>query len=190
MIRDIILKNRSYRCFNEFFTINSNTLRSFIDSARISGASANLQNLKFIVANTTEKNNLIFPNLAWAGYLKDWKGPAKGERPSAYIIILSDNEIHESPFQVDVGIAAQSILLSAAEKDLGGCMVGSIQRTKLREALVIPDRYDIMLVIALGKPAESIVLEEVKDGNIKYWRDESGTHHVPKRSLDELILEL
>jgi hypothetical protein len=131
----------------------------------------------------------VFPLLGWAGYLKDWPGPAEGERPSAYIIVLGDKEIRRS-FGCDHGIAAQSILLGATEKGLGGCIIGSVQKEGLREALEIPSRYEILLVIALGKPKETVVLEEIDPGgDIKYYRDEHGVHHVPKRSLDELILQ-
>ena len=137
---------------------------------------------------TRTKNNLIFPTLKWAGYLADWPGPAEGERPSAYIVILGDKDIVPQT-GVDHGIAAQNILLGATEKGLGGCMIASIDRKQLRRGLEIPDRYDILLVIALGKPKETVVLETVgPDGDIKYWRDEDGVHHVPKRSLGEIII--
>ena len=120
--------------------------------------------------------------------MRSWSGPAEGERPSAYIVILGDTEISKS-FGCDHGIAAQSIMLGATERGLGGCMIGSIKKNALRETLEIPERYEIQLVLALGKPAETVVLEDVgPDGDIKYYRDEADVHHVPKRSLDDLIL--
>ena len=131
---------------------------------------------------------MIFTHLGWAGYLKDWQGPCEGERPSAYIIILGDTQISQS-IGCDHGIAAQSILLGAAEKGLGGCMIGTVQRQKLRKALDIPSRYEILLVLALGKPKEQVVIETPDAaGDIKYWRDSDGVHHVPKRGLDDIIL--
>ena len=136
------------------------------------------------------KYSEIFENLAWAGYLKNWQGPQPGKQPAAYIIILGDKTIAKS-FHCDHGIAAQSILLGAAEKGLGGCIIGSIQRDKLRKKLNIPQQYEILLVIALGKPAEKVVLEStVKTGSIEYYRDDKDVHHVPKRPLDEIILDL
>ncbi|HUV05535.1 MAG TPA: nitroreductase family protein, partial [Armatimonadota bacterium] len=156
--------------------------------ARLSPSAANLQPLKYIVSADAELNARIFPTLAWAGYLKDWPGPAEAERPSAYIAILGDTEI-TGDFGCDHGIAAQSIMLGAAEKCLGGCMIGSIDREKLREALRIPERFEILLVLALGYPKEKVVLEDVgPDGDVRYYRDSEGVHHVPKRSLDEVIL--
>lgn len=188
MIRDLILKNRSYRRFHQEVAVRLETLRELVDLARLSASGANVQPLKYLLSCEPEKNALIFPHLAWAGYLRDWPGPSEGERPAAYIIILGDKEISKS-FGCDYGIAAQSILLGAAEKGLGGCMIGSVQRKALSKSLDIPPRYEILLVIALGKPRETVVLEEVgTSGDIKYWRDRQDIHHVPKRSLDEIII--
>lgn len=189
MIEDLIRRSRSYRRFYQDRSVEKEILVELINLARLSPSSANLQPLKYILSNTPEKNSLIFPCLAWASYLKDWPGPQEGERPSAYIIVLGDTEITRN-FGCGYGIAAQSILLGATEKGLNGCMLGSIQREKLREALGIPEQYEILLVIALGVKKETVVIEEVKEGDIKYWRDEKSVHHVPKRLLAEIILDL
>ncbi len=189
MIRDLIISNRSCRRFEEGFAIERRTLEELVDLARLSASAANLQPLKYILSCEPEKNARIFRHVAWAAYLKDWGGPAPGERPSAYIVILGDTAISHN-FGCDHGIAAQSILLGAREKGLAGCMIGLIQREELRQALNIPAQYEILLVIGLGKPREQAVLDEVgPDGDIKYWRDNTGIHHVPKRSLKELIVD-
>jgi nitroreductase len=188
MIKDLILKNRSYRRFYQDMPVSIDTLRELVDLARLSASAANKQPLKYILSCDPQRNALVFQNLAWAGYLKSWPGPEEGERPSAYIIILGDKTITQS-FGCDHGIAAQSILLGATEKGLGGCMIGSVRKGELSQALAIPADYEILLVIALGKPKETVVLEAVRPGgDIKYWRDEQGVHHVPKRSLDEIIV--
>ena len=188
MVRDLIVKSRSYRRFRESEAIDKSTMRDLVDLARLSPTGGNMQPLKFMIAHTPEQNQRIFPHLAWAGYLKDWPGPSEGERPAAYVVVLGDTQISRT-FGCDHGIAAQSILLGAREKGLAGCMIGLIQREELRTALDIPTRYEILLVIALGKPREQIVLEDVgPDGDIKYRRDSAGVHHVPKRSLKELII--
>lgn len=188
MIADLVRKNRSYRRFHQEVSIELETLKELVDLTRFCASAANLQPLKYLISCDAEKNALAFKHLAWAGYLKDWTGPAEGERPSAYIIVLGDTTIAKS-FGCDHGIACQTILLGAAEKGLGGCMVGSVRRKELRQALSIPDRLEILLVIALGKPKERVAIETVgPDGNIKYWRDSQGVHHVPKRSLDEIIV--
>lgn len=188
MTKELLLKNRSYRRFCQEVAIGRQILRELVDLARLSPSAANLQPLKYILSCEPQKNALIFPHLGWAGYLKDWPGPAEGERPSAYIIILGDTEISRS-FGCDHGIAAQSILLGAVEKGLGGCIIGTIQRDELREALEIPSWFEILLVLALGKPKEMVVVERVGPaGDIKYWRDSQGVHYVPKRALDDIIV--
>jgi nitroreductase len=188
MIKDLIIKNRSCRRFHQEVSIENKTLRELVDLARLSPSAGNLQPLKYILSCESEKNALIFPHLAWAGYLQDWPGPSEGERPSAYIIILGDTEVTSS-FGCDHGIAAQSILLGAREKGLAGCIIGLVQRERLRQVLAIPVRYEILLVVALGKSKETVVVEGIGyAGDIKYWRDDKGVHHVPKRSLDEIIV--
>ena len=190
MLKGLILKNRSYRRFHPGTAVQLNTLKELVNLARMCPSAANKQPLKFILSNEPEKNALIFSCTSWAGYLKEWKGPAEGERPSAYIIILCDTEISESA-DTDCGIAAQSILLGAVEIGLGGCMLGALQRETLVKLLEIPSRYRVLLAIALGKPKEKVVIEDtVKDNNIKYWRDNTDVHHVPKRPLEDLILDL
>ena len=188
MLRDLVLRNRSYRRFHQEVAIDVGTLKELVDLARQSASAANKQPLKYVLSYDPHSNALMFPHLRWAGYLKDWPGPSEGERPSAYIIILGDKDISQS-FGCDHGIAAQSIMLGATERGLGGCMIGAIDRNGLRRTLDIPERYEILLVLALGRPKETVVLEDLgPDGDIKYYRDEQGVHHVPKRSLDELIL--
>jgi nitroreductase len=187
-LQTLVFKSRSYRRFDESHKIEGALLRDLIRLAQHSPSGMNAQPLKFWLSNTPEMNDLIFPHLGWAGALKDWGGPAEGERPSAYILILGDTEIRET-FNVDHGIAAQSILLGATEAGYGGCMIGSVRREEVRKALGIPERYQILLAIALGKPAEQVVIEPVgEDGSITYYRDQNSVHHVPKRRLAELIL--
>ena len=188
MMRDLVLKNRSYRRFYQEIPVSIETLRELVDLARLSASASNRQPLKYVLSCDLRKNSVIFPNLAWAGYLKGWPGPEEGERPSAYVVILGDKTITQS-FGCDHGIAAQSILLGATEKGLGGCIIGSVRKGELSQALATSADYEILLVIALGKPKETVVLEALgPGGDIRYWRDEQGVHHVPKRALGEIIL--
>ena len=188
MLKDLVRKNRSYRRFHQDVAVDIETLHALVNLARLSATGSNLQPLKYILSCQPETNARIFPHTRWAGFLKDWPGPAEGERPTAYIVILGDTHIRKS-FGCDHGIAAQSIMLGATERGLGGCMIGSIDRGGLRQVLDIPEQYEILLILALGKPKETVVLEAVgPDGDTKYYRDADGVHHVPKRSLDELIL--
>ena len=188
MLKELILKNRSYRRFYQDFQISKETLKELVELARLCPSAANLQILRFILINSKEESEKVFSCLGWAGYLKDWDGPEEGEKPSAYIVILS-NKPDWAYIKSDVGIVSQSILLGAVEMGLGGCMFGSVQKDKLRKIFSIPKEFEIQLVIALGKPKEKIVIDEVKDNDIKYWRDENDVHHVPKRNLEDLIVK-
>nr|WP_321453234.1 nitroreductase family protein [uncultured Carboxylicivirga sp.] len=187
MLKDLITKNRSYRRFYQDKQINKETLVELIDLARLSPSARNAQPLKYYISNDDETNEKIFHHLAWAGYLKEWNGPQKGEQPSAYIIVLNDTNISSNYF-CDDGIASQSILLGAVEKELGGCIIGSVNRLQLQRELKINDSYKIVHVIALGYPKEEVELEKMKDNNHVYWRDVNKKHHVPKRSIDEIII--
>jgi nitroreductase len=188
MITELVKENRSCRRFYENQAVEPGTLKEFVNLARMSASGANLQPLKYILSCDPQKNAEIFSCLAWAGYLKDWPGPEEGERPAAYIVVLGDTSISESA-GCDHGIAAQTILLGAREKGLAGCMLGSIDRNALRDSLNIPSQFKVLLVLAIGKPREQVVMENVgSDNSIRYWRDNEGVHHVPKRKLEDIIV--
>jgi nitroreductase len=188
LITELVKENRSCRRFYEDHAVEPETLKELVSLARISASAANLQPLKYILSSDPRKNAEIFSCLAWAGYLKDWPGPEEGERPAAYIVVLGDTSISKSA-DCDHGIAAQTILLGAREKGLAGCMLGAIDRNVLRDLLNIPSQLKILLVLAIGKPREKVVLETVgSDNSIRYWRDDEGVHHVPKRKLEDIIV--
>lgn len=189
MLKDLVLKNRSYRRFDESFAVTSEELRDLVELARLTPSSVNWQPLRFALVNDNETNAKIFENLAWAGLLKEWKGPAQGERPTAYVVILTDTTVAKN-MKTDVGIVAQTMMLGAAEKGLGGCMIGSVNRDNVYEILNIDkERYLIDLVLALGKPAENVQIVDLpENGCTNYYRDENGNHYVPKRSVDDLII--
>lgn len=189
MLRELIEKNRSYRRFDESYEIEIDTLRELVDLARLSPSAANMQPLRYYISNLSHINEKIFQCIGWAGYLKDWKGPAEGEHPTAYIIMLADVKI-ASHLTFDPGIASQSILLGATEKGLGGCNIASVQKNKIRKMIGISNDYEILLVIALGKPKETVIIEDINlNGDIFYWRDDKQIHHVPKRKLDDIIIQ-
>ena len=181
-------KSRSYRRFDEKRRIAKETIIRLVDIARFCPSSRNRQPLRYVISTDPEQTAKIRSCLLFALDLPDWGGPVEGERPVAYITILTEDEC--TPFTAhDIGIAAQTMMLAAAEWGFGGCMFGSIKREKLRSVLSLPDRYEIHLVLAFGYPAEQVVLEKVgSDGNTKYWRDSTGIHHVPKRSLEDVLI--
>jgi nitroreductase len=189
MLRDLFASSRSVRRFREEMSVRREILLELVELARLSPSGGNRQALRFLLSNDPGRNSKIFPHLSWAGYLKDWDGPGEGERPSAYIVILGDTESAKS-FGSDHGIAAQSIMLGAAASGLGGCIIGSVDRAALAAALSLPERFEILLVLALGEPAERVVIEDLtEETGVKYWRSSDGVHHVPKRSLADLIFE-
>lgn len=188
MMKELVMKNRSYRRFYGDKTIEMNTLRELVDLARLTPSGRNLQGLKYMLFNSKEDNAAISRNLFWAGYLKDWDGPEDAEKPSAYIILFRDTSLGNS-IPVNEGIALQTMLLGAVEKGLGGCIIGNVNRVSLKEELGYDDNYELAYVLALGYPKEEVVVEDMDESqNIKYWRDENQVHHVPKRSLDDLIM--
>jgi nitroreductase len=189
-LKELVLKGRSIRRYGEDEIIPEQVVIDLLELARNCPSSRNDQPLKFIYSVQKKINNLVFPCLKWAGYLTDWNGPVMGERPAAYIIVLGDQNISNN-FECDAGIAMQTIVLGAAEKNLGTCIIASVDRPQIRKILDVPDQYEILYIISIGYPAETVILEETgKDGNIKYWRDENGVHHVPKRPLNEIILNI
>ena len=188
MIFDLVYRNRSYRRFYEEKRLTRAQLIELIKIARYIPSAGNLQKLRYFLIYEEDKCDLIFPHLKWASYLKTWDGPVKGERPSAYIIISAPVN---SPKMVaiDAGIAAQTILLSAVDNGFGGCMLASVDKQEVQNAFSLPEELEIMLVIALGYPAETIVLLDViEPDKIEYWRDEKGIHYVPRRKISELII--
>lgn len=187
-VLEIIKKSRSYRRFYQEIPVPTEELELMVEAARFSPSSRNIQPLKYIIVNTPSENAKVFETLAWAGYLTEWAGPQEGERPSAYIIQLLDKNISNTA-SCDHGITAQSMLLQAVESGYGGCIIGSVKRETLSQLLNLPEHLEILQVIALGKPKESVVVDDITNNEYKYWREEDGTHHVPKRTLKEIIVD-
>ena len=187
MLKELMTKNRSCRCFKPTPAVELKQLEEIIDIARLSASGGNLQPLKYVLCCDAETNEKVYPTLRWAGYLKNWNGPAESERPTGYIVILRDNEITSNSI-IDHGLAIQAMSLAATEMGLGSCIVGSIDRDRVREIFDISRRYEILLVLSLGTPGETSVIETAENGEIQYWRDDQNVHHVPKRSLDDVII--
>ncbi len=194
MFRDLVLKNKTYRRFYEDYQVPYSLVEQWIDLARFVPTARNQQALKYLIVTDPAVREKLFETLAWAGYLKDWKGPEKGERPTAYVVVGIDRRISDNYLAhwtlVDLGIAIQTILLAAAENDIGGCVIVAMNKRKQREILKLPDYIDIQAVLALGKPKENVLQYDMKKGerDIRYYRDEKGNHYVPKRPLDEILL--
>lgn len=188
-MKNLIANTRTYRRFKESERISRNLLEEFIGLARLGGSARNSQPWQYLLVTSKEKCKAIFPHLGWAAYLTDWKGPDAGERPSAYILCYLNTRrlvgsVREAHF--DLGIFTQNMLLGATGAGLGGCRIGAFN-PNLAKLFETPDHLELHLVLALGVPGEEVIVEECQNGDIKYWHDK-GRHHVPKRSLAELIL--
>lgn len=191
MLIDIIKRNRSYRSFHKNRAVTEEELRSLVECARFSASGNNRQMLRFLLCADGEKMAKILPHLKWAAALPDWHLPPEGHEPPAAIVLCHDKTAAEDPrvSARDVGIAAQTMLLAAVEMGLGGCMIANFVADNLAASLALPENLTPVLVVALGEPDETVVLEDLPaDGKTAYYRDENGVHHVPKRTLDELII--
>ena len=186
---DLIERTRSFRRFEQDKAIDLILLKELVNLARLGGSARNCQPWQYAIFTEPVDCEKIFPYLGWAGYLSDWKGPEPGERPSAYILcFLNRNWLKGSDkeAQFDLGIATQNLLLGAMEKGIGGCRIGAFS-PKLADIFKLEQHQELSLVVALGYPAEQVVIETSRDGDIKYWRDENELHHVPKRELSEIL---
>ena len=186
--RELVAGARSYRRFDESKKMTMEELKSLVDLARMSPCGANKQYLKYAVSCDESVNAKIFPAIGWAAALPDWDGPAEGERPTGYILMLRDKELQKN-LTVDEGIAAQSIFLGARAMGYGGCMLMNIKRGELLDIFGLdPERYEVSMLIALGVPAEKVVMVPVTGGKTTYYRDENQVHYVPKRSLEDILI--
>lgn len=156
-----------------------------VDAARLSPSGANRQLLKYILVNDKELLKEVFSTLSWAGYLINYQ-PSEEEMPGAYVVLLLDKNIREDPGH-DAGIAAMSVSMVAYDEGLGSCILGAVNRDKLRNILNVPEDLNIVLVIAIGYPAEKPVVDKMRKGDVKYWLDKKGVLHVPKRSLEDIV---
>jgi nitroreductase len=191
MIKDLVRKNRSYRGYDESRKITEDELKDLVDTARVAGSAANLQPLKYRLVCSEAEVAKLNGITRWGKMLKDIELPHKGKFPTAYIVICVDTDIARVPenANTDIGIAAQTILLAAVEQGLGGCMIGNYEKTQAAEALALPERFVPQLIVAIGKPDETVVLTDTgEDGSVKYYRDANDVHYVPKRKLEDILL--
>lgn len=187
----LLLKDRSFRGFDSTCKIEKESLLRLVELTRLCPSSANKQPLKFAVTCDEDTVKKILAETKWAGYLKELDLPKPGEWPTAFITVCHDTDIdpNVSGFQKDVGIVSEVILLGASEMGLGGCMIGSFNAGAVSAVLALSDNLKPQLVIALGKPTETVMLTDASGGNTVYWRDENGVHYVPKRPLSEIVID-
>jgi nitroreductase len=190
MISGLVEKNRSYRKFHEDAEVSQETLKELVNLARLSGCGMNMQSLRYMLITVKADREKVYPYIKWAAFLKDWGGPKEGQRPSAFILLLKDTGKNSFVVQTDMGIACQSILLGAVEKGLGGCIIGALDKDKLKDAFSIREDLELQYAIAIGKPDQNVIIDDIELGqDTKYWADKDGNHHVPKIRLEDIIIE-
>ncbi len=189
VLKDLVLKNRSYRGYDPSVPVPEDTLRDLVDLARFTASGANLQPLKYRLVFLPEEVAGLNALTRWAKALPHVALPREGRFPPAYIVICNDLTICRAPeaAKMDVAIAAQTILLGAVERGLGGIMLGNFDHDRLREAVALPEGMEPMLILAIGKPNDKIVLTEA-EGSTAYYRDENDVHYVPKRRLEDILI--
>lgn len=180
-----VISRRSIRQFKSL-PIPRELLLKLVNAARLAPSAANRQPLEYVIVDEAEIKAKLFPCLKWAAYIAPGGDPKPGQEPAAYIVVLVNTKIRESGFERDVGAAMENMILSAWEEGVGSCWILSLDKEKIRPILDIPSGYSIDSVLALGYPLEDPVVEDIKE-NVKYWKDETGRLHVPKRSLKDVL---
>lgn len=191
MLKDLVIANRSYRGFDESYRFTKEQLTEYVDMTRFTASSVNAQPLKYHIAYEKEEVDTIQKMTRWARALPQMTLPHDNMHPTGFIIICQDLDISDNlaRYQKDIGIVAQTVLLAAAEEGLGGCMIGNFTPAEVKSTLDFPENIQPVLIVALGKPAEKIVITEIENGeSIKYYRDENDVHYVPKRKLEDIII--
>lgn len=190
-LKQLIHDSRTVRRFQEDKTVDLTTLRNLVELTRYCPSGRNAQPLRYIIINIPEEREKVFPLLKWAGYYTDWDGPEPGERPAAYLIQCLDTNYGNNCL-CDDGLQLEAIILGMNTLGLKGCLIKAFDLVKLTEVMNIPERFVPRYVLAIGYPAEEVKLEDMPgndDADFKYYRTPDGIHHVPKRPLDELIIE-
>lgn len=187
-VEEAIYKRRTIRRFKQK-PIPLEILKKLVDYARVAPAGNNIQAVEYIIVHSEDMREKIFPLLKWAGWLPEKeRTPEKGRRPTAYIVVLINTDIKKNA-DFEEGAAIENILLGAVKEKIGTCWMGSNNREELRKLLKIPDNYEIKHIISLGYPDEESKIDPYK-GSFKYWKDEDGMMHVPKRNLDDIIIKI
>lgn len=187
-LKNLLIADRSIRRFDASNKVGKQTLLDVVNLVRYCHSGRNLQPLAYRIVEQKEECDKVFPTLLWAGYYKDWDGPAVDERPTAYIIQCMDTRLTDNPM-CDEGLQLQALTLGCASLGLGSCIIKAFNKAAVAEILQIPEHYDVRYVLAIGYPAEKAEIVEMREGDIKYYRDDNDTQCVPKRALKDIIIK-
>lgn len=191
-LRQLMMADRTVRRFQEDKEVSRETLAKLVELTRYCHSGRNAQPLKYVAICDEEMCGKVFPMLKWAGYFKDWDGPEPGERPVAYLIQCLDTKYGQECL-CDDGLQLEAISLGMQTLGLGGCIIKAFNAPLLAEILNLDERFKLRYVVAIGYPAEDVCIEDMdgdEDADFKYYRTADGVHHVPKRPLSELLLDV
>jgi nitroreductase len=183
--RNIVINTRCVRRFKKT-NIEKKDLIALIDLARTTSSGKNMQPLKYIAIVDEEIKDEVYKPLVWAAHLSDWN-QNEDEKPSGYILVLNDTSI-EGFSAIDSGIAMQTIMLGATAKGLSACILASIDKVAYKKLFNLENYIEPMFIIAFGAKDEEIKVVDVQNGDINYYRDEYDCHCVPKRTLEEILI--
>ena len=184
-LQSLLTKNRSTRGFDTSFKVREDQLHRIIEVATLCPSARNQQVLRFRPVLGDEAT-VVLGHIRLGGALPELHLPFAGTEPNAFIVICST--VEESKYvDIDLGIVAQSMLLQAVEIGLGGICIGAFDREPIKEALNL--KYEPILVLAIGRPNEHILLKECREGDSLTYYREGDTHYVPKLSINDLILK-
>ncbi len=189
--RELLKGNRSYRRFDHSRPVSEPVLESLVDLARYCASGRNLQPLKYRIVCAPQECEALYPALKWAGYYTDWDGPEPGERPVAYLVQCLDTDLTQACL-CDDGLQLEAITLGASTLGIHGVIIKAFNAATVAEVLKLPASCKPHYVLALGYPAEKVVLtttDGTPDADIRYFRSPDGTHNVPKRPLGEILIK-
>ena len=191
-VYEAVTKRRSIREFKDM-PVPYDILERCVNAARLAPTARNLQLCEHIIVDDEQLLPQVLDAVgSWFGVPRPKDGWSPGRRPKAYIVTLINVQlgakrgVDRTSTNYDVGIAVENMALVALEQGIGSCIIVGIVRDKLRHVLNIPDKYEIAMMLALGFPDESPVLEVATD-SIKRWVDSEGVRHIPKRELKDII---
>ena len=181
----LLRANRSYRGYDPAYKVSKSVLEKLVAVNTLLPSAKNQQALRFKLVTEETGADIVLDNIKLGGMLPELHLPFAGTEPKAFIIICSTAP-ESKMLHVDVGIAAQSMLLKAVELGYNGLIIGAYNAKKIEEAFALP--YPPVLILAIGEGNEKIELKEISaDESHAYYR-ENGTHIVPKVKWEELII--
>lgn len=184
-IYELILSRRSVRRFKPD-PVPLEVLERMVNAARLAPSAANLQPLRYLVVTEPELRAKIFPTLRWAAYIAPAGDPPPGHEPTAYVIILVEDEAGGGLYKYDVGFAAENLLLAGLAHGVAGCVILSFDPKVIVETFKLPEDLRPDMVVSLGYPDEEPTFVDRSD-TVQYWRDANGRHIVPKIPLEGLL---